>query len=142
MVVMLPSTPNIYIIIYVINSVQIDARRLFLHNVARFAVRIPHLCHRIIDEAKTQNKSMASREMPSTRTYSENVVQKFLDFPDKRFENLFRMPKHTFLELLVWLEKNEGLEHTKHFTAEHQLMVFLWILGHGQHKSTLPRCLQ
>ena len=63
--------------------------------------------------------------MPIGRTSSENIIQKFLSYSDRRFENLFRMPKHTFWELIVWLERNTGLAPTTHLTAEHQLMIFL-----------------
>ena len=124
------SSPNIDLSVNIINinGIQMDARRLFRRHVAQFAVQIPHFCHRI---TKKQNKSTATREMPLGRIHSQKLAQKFLDSPDSRFENLFRLPKYTFWELLLWLEEKEELEHTTHFTAEHQLLIFLWILAHA-----------
>jgi hypothetical protein len=90
----------------------------------------------VIAAVRTLRQSRRSRTKviihPGGPEHARGLASEILAGSDKKFFEQFRMRKPVFQQLLLWLERNAHFRGSRYQSAEQKLMIFLWVLGHGE----------
>lgn len=100
------------------------------YSVVRRKLRVAVAVIVVILVAVNRSEPSATQWDPSQGyLLTERVLSGRHSLPDT---DLLRMPVMTFLSLLHWLESHGGLESSRYTSARERLLMFFFIVGHGQ----------